>query len=142
MHDDPFPFEYQNPNCDPFAFGGIDWCGFTPDADELCWQERQCKEKLDEGSIAYFQEEEGEQLFLQKYYDSEKQTKEGNTTDSHTMKDTRSSSSRETVKKGSPEKPRLWVNNPSRPYDFGKNLQEVIDLTLSKDSDDDFFNDV
>ena len=36
VFDDPFPFEYESPNYDPFAFGGsIDWCGFTPDADEL-----------------------------------------------------------------------------------------------------------
>ena len=32
----------------------------TPDADELRWQARQREEKLDEGAIAYFQEEEEE----------------------------------------------------------------------------------
>jgi hypothetical protein len=51
--------------CDPFAFGGIDWCGFTPDADEIRWQARQREEKLDEGAIAYFQEEEAEQRYLE-----------------------------------------------------------------------------
>ena len=38
VFDDPYFHEdnsIQNPDCDTFAFGGIDWCGPTPDADEL-----------------------------------------------------------------------------------------------------------
>jgi hypothetical protein len=46
VFDDPFPFEYENPDCNPFAFGGIDWCEtFTPDADEIRWQERTREEE-------------------------------------------------------------------------------------------------
>ena len=48
VFDDPFPFEYENTDCDPFAFGGIDWCeNFTLDADESRWQERTREIKLD-----------------------------------------------------------------------------------------------
>ena len=37
VFDDPFLYEkhIENPDCDPFAFGGIDWSDPTPDADEL-----------------------------------------------------------------------------------------------------------
>ena len=71
VFDDPFQFhDFESPNGDPFAFGGIDWCGFTPDADELRWQARVREEKLDEGAIAYFQEEEEERFIVQKFSDS------------------------------------------------------------------------
>jgi len=62
VFDDPFAFRYDETDyqCDPFAFGGIDWCGFIPDADEIRWQATQREEKLDKGAIAYFQEEEAE----------------------------------------------------------------------------------
>jgi len=45
-------------NWDPFAFGSMFWCGDNPDADELRWQAKIREEKLDEGSILYFEEEE------------------------------------------------------------------------------------
>ena len=46
VFDGPFPFEYENPDCDPFSFGGIDWCEtFPPDADEIRWQERTREEE-------------------------------------------------------------------------------------------------
>jgi len=35
-----------------------------PDADEIRWKARQREENLDEGAIAYFQEEEAEQKYL------------------------------------------------------------------------------
>jgi len=54
VFDNPFPYDFENPDCNPFAFGGIDWCGFTPDADELRWQARVRDEKLDEGGYRLF----------------------------------------------------------------------------------------
>ena len=119
MHDDPFPFEYQNPNCDPFAFGGIDWCGFTPDADELRWQERQREEKLVEGAIAYFQEEEEEKKIFQMDLET------GKPVDPQDLKIASSSSRASEVPKTA-ERQRLWKNNPSRPYIFGQKTPDII----------------
>jgi len=42
---------------DPFPFGFV---YETPDANEIRWQEQTREEKLDEGAITYFQEEEEE----------------------------------------------------------------------------------
>jgi hypothetical protein len=56
MHDPfPFGFVYETPDYDSFAFGGIDWCEtFTPDADELRWQEMTREEKLRKGPSLTF----------------------------------------------------------------------------------------
>jgi hypothetical protein len=48
--------------------GGIDWFGFTPDADELRWQARMREKNWTKGAIAYFQEEEEEIVVMQKVF--------------------------------------------------------------------------
>jgi hypothetical protein len=70
-----FAFQYDDTDfqCHPFAFGGVDWCRFTPDAEEIRWQARQREEKLDEGAIPYFQEEEAEK----RYHESVKSVRVG-----------------------------------------------------------------
>jgi len=50
-----------------------------------------------------------------------------------------SSSSSAALHTSSADKPGLWLNNPSRPYILGRQSSEIIDLTESKYSDDDFF---
>ena len=117
----------------------------TPDADEF-WQARQREEKLDEGAIAYFQEEEEE---INRYLKSMDQP------DSwwpHKLKaeyfEERSKQKRPNLppvlqaadqpKVDSPKtKPRLWTTaKPSASICvFGTNSPEIVDLTISSDSE-------
>ena len=150
VFDDPFPFGYvyESHDCDPFAFGGIDWCGtFTPDADEIRWQERICEEKLEEGAIAYFQDEEEERQILQMNLEESETTSKQDSiknqaAESVSISCSSSSSSGANEIPNSTGKPRLWLTNPCRPYLFGQESQEIIDLTGSPNSNDDVFNGV
>ena len=102
------------------------------------------EEKLDEGAIAYFQEEEEERQYLQMNLEENETTSKQDSiknqaAESVSISCSSSSSSSANEIPNSTAKPRLWLINPSRPYLFGQEFQEIIDLTGSPNSDDDFF---
>ena len=127
---------------------------------ELRWQARVREEKMDEGAIVCFQEEE-ERVIIKNFSDSVNTNREDTIPDTIQVSRSSSSAAGQThddpipvmiqvinssssaaVPTSSTNKPRLWMNNPSRPYISEQKSPEIIDLTESKDSDDDFFYDV
>ena len=118
---------------DPFAFGSFYWCGPNPDVDELRWQEKIREEKLDEGAILYFQEEEELKEAMEREAESFDNLQVASK--AHVHKPVKSTVCWSNALPTTCT--RLWTTNPQRPYIFNERCPEIIDLSKETNSDDD-----
>jgi len=127
--DDPFPpHDYENPDCDPSAFGRIDWRGFIHDANEVQWQKKRREEQLDEGAIAYLQEvckgmhlETPTQFMLAPLPLGSASLGDEPVNPAIIQLSVQQEAHRWLALR-STDKPRLWLNNPFRPYIYGQHI--------------------